>query len=269
MAEMSNRAWVGEALAILAKGLEPFVQRHLPKSSADSMSDPSDLLQAMDDRWENIKSQFPRSTRKGTRSLVGTLRHERHRWAHNSPIEHHDVQLVVSGVIKLLEAIDAVAVGEAKQLMKAFNRSTDTRVSSQSPVADGGRGASARRPRVRASIHAWFMVDSPLGLAFVAHYNEKVSALRVAQGGDLASNPETGLRASDWGVVDDDGFLGYLRKTLGVDAEQRADPNRDPKLVARVSEALAAGRADVPVDLSSLATAGFHQRALTLIVHEG
>lgn len=262
MAEMSNRAWVGEALAILANGLGPFVQRHLSMSAADSTDDPSDLLHAMDDRWEIVESQFPRLTRKGIRSLVGTLRHERHRWAHNRPIEHHDAQLVLSGVVKLLEAVDAAAIGEAKQLMEAFNLTTNTGINAQSPLTDVSRGARVRRQGVRASVHAWFIVDSPLGLAFVAHYNGRVSALRVARNGDLASKPETGLRASDWGVVDDNGFVDHLRQALGVDAEQGPDPDRDPKLVTQVSEALATGRTDVPVDLSSFATAPFQREAL-------
>ena len=146
--------------------------------------------------------------------------------------------------------------------MEAFNLTTNTGAMPQSPITDRPRGARSRQLGVQAGVHAWFTVDSPLGLAFVAHCNGKVSALRVAQSGDLASKPETGLRASDWGVVDDNGFVDYLRQSLGVDAEQGADRDRDLELMVRVREALAVGRTDVPVDFSSLATAPFHRKAL-------
>ena len=91
--------------------------------------------------------------------------------------------------------------------------------------------------------HLWFMADSPAGPVFVAHSNGWVSGLQITPG---ESEPDPGR------------FIDYMRDEVGTDVEP--DPDPDPKLVARVSEALAAGRTDVPVDLSSRSP--FHQEVL-------
>ncbi len=91
--------------------------------------------------------------------------------------------------------------------------------------------------------HLWFMAPSPVGPVFVAHAHGWISGLQIVPGG---SEPEPGR------------FVDYMRDEVGVDVE--ADPDPDAKLVARVSEALATGRTDVPVDLSSRTP--FHQEVL-------
>ena len=91
--------------------------------------------------------------------------------------------------------------------------------------------------------HLWFMADSPAGPVFVAHSNGWVSGLQIT--------PDD--RAPDPGC-----FVDYMRDEVGKDVD--VDPEPDPKLVARVSEALATGRTDVPVDLSSRSP--FHQEVL-------
>ena len=91
--------------------------------------------------------------------------------------------------------------------------------------------------------HLWFMADSPAGPVFVAHANGWVSGLQITPGG---CEPDPGR------------FVDYMRDEVGADIEP--DPDPDPKLVARVSEALATGRTDVPVDLSSRSP--FHQEVL-------
>ena len=91
--------------------------------------------------------------------------------------------------------------------------------------------------------HLWFAVDSPAGPVFVAHSHGWVSGLQIVRDG---SEPDPGR------------FVDYMRDEVGVDAEP--DPDPDAKLVVRVSEALATGRTDVPVDLSSRTP--FHQEVL-------
>ncbi len=91
--------------------------------------------------------------------------------------------------------------------------------------------------------HLWFMVESPAGPVFVAHTNGWVSGLMI---------PDDG-RDSDPGT-----FVEYMRDQIGVDVDH--DPYPDPTLVARVADALAAGRSDVPIDFSSRST--FHQQVL-------
>ena len=123
-------------------------------------------------------------------------------------------------------------------------------------LAGLGEPAPARMdapvPDRAGQTHLWLMADSPAGPVFVAHCHGWVSGLLIARDGD-----ET---------VDPDGFVDYMHDEVGVDAA--ADPDPDPKLVARVSEALAEGRTDVPVDLTSRSP--FHQevlRATTRIPH--
>ena len=91
--------------------------------------------------------------------------------------------------------------------------------------------------------HLWFMADSPAGPVFVAHSNGWVSGLQITPGG---CEPDPGR------------FVDYMQDEVGTDVEPDPDPDR--KLVARVSEALATGRTDVPVDLSSRSP--FHQEVL-------
>ncbi len=91
--------------------------------------------------------------------------------------------------------------------------------------------------------HLWFMVDSPVGPVFVAHTNGWVSGLQIPAEG----------RDSDPG-----GFVEYMLDQVGVDIDH--DRHLDPVLADRIAGALAAGRSDVPLDLSS--RSAFHQQVL-------
>ena len=94
-----------------------------------------------------------------------------------------------------------------------------------------------------AHTHLWFTAESPAGPVFVAHTNGWVSGLLILPEGH---EPDPGR------------FVDYMRDEVGADVEP--DPDPDPNLVARVAEALATGRTDVPVDLSSRSP--FHQEVL-------
>ena len=120
-----------------------------------------------------------------------------------------------------------------------IDRSTEVRTS----PGESDRGVPPV-PDQASQTHLWFMADSPAGPVFVAHFHGWVSGLQI---------PAQGDRAADPGI-----FVEYMNDEVGVDVEP--DPNPDPKLVARVNEALAAGRTDVPVDLSSRSP--FHQEVL-------
>ena len=123
MAEQSNKARVGEAFDLLAKGLGPFVDRHMKgtvkkgqdwaevfvRTSKDpnreyTLEDPSFLLNVMMDCWRGtFERQLPRSCK----NLMFTLRDKRNEWAHNRQIKAHDAQFTLSGIVTLLEAADA------------------------------------------------------------------------------------------------------------------------------------------------------------------
>ena len=98
------------------------------------------------------------------------------------------------------------------------------------------------------SVHRSFMLASPVGLVFVAHCNRRVSGLLIAEGRDRSS-----------GYRD---FARYMECAVGVGVE--IDPAPDPCWVASISRALAEGRTDVPVDLSSRSS--FQQQALLAVM---
>ncbi len=94
--------------------------------------------------------------------------------------------------------------------------------------------------------HLWFTADSPVGPVFVAHSHGWISGLQiVAEGGE----PDPGR------------FVDYMRDEVGVDVE--VDPDPDAALVSRVGQALATGRTDLPVDLSSRSS--FQQEVLRAV----
>ena len=115
MTELSNKARIGEAFDLLARGLEPFVERHMQRTTPKgkewdtnfvatsrkperqySTTDPSFLLNVMIECWDGVfRSQLPRSTR----NLLFTLRDKRNDWAHNRAIQPHDAQFTLSGIL--------------------------------------------------------------------------------------------------------------------------------------------------------------------------
>ncbi len=103
--------------------------------------------------------------------------------------------------------------------------------------------ARARLPERAGQAHLWFMVDSPVGPVFVAHSNGWVSGLLIPAAG----------RDTDPGR-----FEEYMLDQVGVDVDHDRCP--DSALTARIAGALAAGRCDVPLDLSS--RSAFHQQVL-------
>lgn len=123
MAEVSNRARVGDAFDLLARCLKPFVSMHMartasrgqdwaaafaasakPPISDYSTDDPVFLLRVMVDCW---RGTFDRQLPRGTRNLVFTLRDKRNEWAHNRQIRLHDALYTLSGIVTLVEAVDA------------------------------------------------------------------------------------------------------------------------------------------------------------------
>lgn len=122
MAEISNRARVGDAFDLLAQCLKPFVSMHMAKTTPAgkdwaevfaasakppiidySTDDPVFLLRAMADCW---RATFDRQLPRGTRNLVFTLRDKRNEWAHNRQIKLHDALYTLSGIVTLVEAVD-------------------------------------------------------------------------------------------------------------------------------------------------------------------
>lgn len=136
MAEMSNKARVGEAFDLLASGMEPFIEFHMAKGSgpdwADKFArsskvfesdystlDPSFQLNVVIDNWNSVfRSQLPRSVR----NLLFTLRDKRNDWAHGARITVHDAQFTLGGVLTLLEAIDAREADQVRHSLDDLGR---------------------------------------------------------------------------------------------------------------------------------------------------
>jgi predicted AAA+ superfamily ATPase len=139
MADLSNKARVGEAFDLLASGIEQFVAQHMQRATPNgkdwaahyvatsrtpdreySTSDPSFLLNVMIECWDGVfRRQLPRSAR----NLLFTLRDKRNEWAHNRAIQPHDAQFTLSGVLTLLEAVDAREADRARISLDELNRS--------------------------------------------------------------------------------------------------------------------------------------------------
>lgn len=139
MAELSNKARVGEAFDLLAQGLEPFVTRRMAKTVPAgedwaeryvrtsnrperqwSTSDPSFLLNVMIDNWRGV---FERQVPQSIRNLLFTLRDKRNEWAHNRSIQPHDAQFTLSGILTLLQAADAKQADFVRLSLDDLNRS--------------------------------------------------------------------------------------------------------------------------------------------------
>ena len=103
-------------------------------------------------------------------------------------------------------------------------------------------------PDRAGSAHHAFMLESPFGLVFVAHRNRRVSGLLISEGKDHSNGHRD--------------FALYMKREVGVDVV--ADPAPDPGWTASIGTALAEGRTDVPVDLSSRSP--FQQRALQVVI---
>lgn len=132
----TNRDRVGQGFEELAKGLEPFVERHMrgadgegwaerfvqsgPRPEAGySTSDPSFQLLVLTARWEEVfRPQLPRSLR----ALIFELRDTRNRWAHNESFQTSDALRALDSIRLLLEAVDADEADAVRQQQDDLGR---------------------------------------------------------------------------------------------------------------------------------------------------
>lgn len=138
MAEVSNKARVGDAFDLLAKGLKPFVDHHMRRTGGGdewaaefvrtsrnptqeySVDDPSFLFSVIIEAWQGtFQRQLPRSVK----NLVFTLRDKRNDWAHNRAIQPNDAQFTLSGIVTILESIDAKEADKVRLSLDDLTRS--------------------------------------------------------------------------------------------------------------------------------------------------
>ncbi len=137
--DISNKARVGEAFDLLARGLEPVVARQMSKTVKTdedwaevfvrtsnrpereySTSDPSFLLNVMIETWRGVfERQLPRSVK----NLLFTLRDKHNEWVHNRAIQPNDAQFTLSGIVTLLESVGATEADRVGLSLDELNRS--------------------------------------------------------------------------------------------------------------------------------------------------
>jgi predicted AAA+ superfamily ATPase len=204
---MTNKARVGEAFDLLAMGLEPYVARHMARTvrkgedwadvfakSAQppirdySTSDPSFLLRVMVDCWRGVfERQLPRSIR----NLLFTLRDKRNEWAHNRAIQPHDAQFTLSGIVTLLEAIDAREVDRARVSLDELTRAQWQKEKDR--VGDDVPGVNVVAAPT-AGLTPWREVIQPhedvrAGTTNVAEFAADLELVRLGEGKDEYRDP--------------------------------------------------------------------------------
>jgi predicted AAA+ superfamily ATPase len=210
MAELTNKARVGEAFDLLAQGLEPFVERHMRKTVPKgqdwaevfvrsskfpdreySTSDPAFLLNVLVEAWRGtFERQLPRSTR----NLLFTLRDKRNEWAHNRAIQPHDAQFVLSGILTVLEAIDARETEQVRLSLDELNRSLFERERKEREAAGASAGGSNVVDAPKAGLRPWREVIAPhadvaSGRFAVAEFAADLELVRKGEGSAEYSNP--------------------------------------------------------------------------------
>ncbi|MGK2954705.1 MAG: DUF499 domain-containing protein [Solirubrobacterales bacterium] len=207
MAEQSNKARVGEAFDLLAKGVQSFVSMHMERATPKgkdwaehyvatsrtpdreySVTDPAFLLNVMIDCWDGVfKRQLPRSTR----NLLFTLRDKRNEWAHNRSIQPHDAQFTLSGILTLLEAVDAREVDRVRISLDELNRSLFAREKEKVEI-DGATSNVVAAPK--AGLKPWRDVIRPhddvsTGTFSVAEFAADLELVRRGEGTPEYVNP--------------------------------------------------------------------------------
>jgi len=139
----SNHTRVGEALELLNKGLQPFVERELQSVYKDNWQkvvkesipddksavkkgekgeinwDTYNLLLVMWDRWNAI---FKRTLGHSERSIVSELREIRNNWAHQNTFSSDDTYRTFDNISRLLHAVSAPEAEEVEKQKMALLR---------------------------------------------------------------------------------------------------------------------------------------------------
>lgn len=125
----TNRDRLGEGLALLVKGLRPFLERELKAAYKDnwaeivtasfsegkkvSWDDPQTLLVVM---WEQWQAVFRNTLGFSERALVSELRDIRNRWAHLETFSSDDTYRALDSMARLLSAVSAPQAGDLEKM---------------------------------------------------------------------------------------------------------------------------------------------------------
>ena len=205
MAQPSNKARVGEAFDLLATGLLQFVDVRMKKTVKEgrdwaaefvrtsknpdreySLDDPSFLLNVMIDCWNGtFDQQLPRTTR----NLLFTLRDKRNEWAHGKRIMGPDAQFTLSGILDLLERVDAREADPVRLSLEELSRTLYEKQRDQGETAQSGVLGVPK-----AGLKPWREVIHPhndvsLGDFMVAEFAADLELVRQKKGSQEYTDP--------------------------------------------------------------------------------
>src|SRR5262249_28551034 len=136
---------------------------------------------------ESWKGVFERQLPRSTRNLLFTLRDKRNDWAHNRAVQPHDAQFVLSGILTILEAVDASETDQVRVSLDELNRSLveKERKERERTGDDGVRSNVVDAPK--AGLRPWREVISPhsdvaTGRFAVAEFAADLELVRRGEG---------------------------------------------------------------------------------------
>ncbi len=175
---ITNHERVGKSLVLLAKGLQPFVEREMKsvhqkdwfaeaKQSLDNSQlrlggtidkpewDAAGVLIVMWNQWNDV---FRRSLGHAERSLVSELREVRNRWAHQRPFSADDTYRALDSSERLLLAVSAP---EAEEIEKMKMELLRVRFDEQARTEKRKSAGSVVEGQVIAGLKPWREVVAP------------------------------------------------------------------------------------------------------------
>jgi predicted AAA+ superfamily ATPase len=172
----TNHERVGKALELLKSGLAPFVERELASTYQDRAEaeaarllgedrlnakrpvaewDAAPLLKLMWEAWNEV---FRKTLGPAERSLVGELRDQRNRWAHQKPFSGDDAYRALDSVGRLLAAVSAPESDEIEKMkMELLRLRFDEQVRSEKRKGAG----TAIESSALAGLKPWREVVTP------------------------------------------------------------------------------------------------------------
>ena len=168
----TNHGRVGDALELLNKGLQPFVERELKAVYKDQWQetvqqsirddrgsvkkatggdvnwDTHNLLAVMWNQWNAV---FRNTLGYAERSMVSELRDIRNRWAHQTPFSSDDTYRALDSINRLLTAVSAPEAKEVEKQKMAllrvrFDEQRRTEMRKQSVAPTEGKPQSGLKP---------------------------------------------------------------------------------------------------------------------------
>lgn len=241
---MTNHERVGKTLMLLAKGLQPFVEREMKsvhqdgwfteaRQSLDNSQlrlggnaeqpewDAAGVLVVMWNQWNDV---FRRALGHAERSLVSELRDARNRWAHQKPFSADDTYRALDSAGRLLLAVSAPEAEEVEKMKMELLR---VRFDEQARTEKRKTAGTVVEGQVIAGLKPWREVVAPHKDVASGRYQQAEFAadlwqVHIGEGSDEYKNPAEFFRRT---------FLTESLKQLLTDAVRRLASNSGDPVV--------------------------------------